>query len=100
MLAVVLNSRQGGGDGALHRIYNLGSGCAKPLQSLVDAVATATGREVFIEKHPHQPGDVKHTCADISKIQAEYGFSPETVLSEGVSRFVDWFNSSPEFASI
>lgn len=100
VLAVVLNSRQGGGDGALHRIYNLGSGCAKPLQSLVDAVATATGREVFIEKHPHQPGDVKHTCADISKIQAEYGFSPETVLSEGVSRFVDWFNSSPEFASI
>ena len=100
VLAVVLNSRQGGGDEALHRIYNLGSGCANPLQHLVDAVAMATGREVFIEEHPHQPGDVKHTCADISKIKAEYGFSPETRLNEGVNRFVDWFNSNPEFASI
>ncbi len=87
-------------EGELHHIYNLGSGRAEAIQSLVDAVSAATGREISIEYHPHQPGDVKHTCADITKLQTDYGFKPKIELIEGVKRFVDWYVSNPEFALI
>ena len=101
VLAVVLNA--GAGDGQTqtqHRIYNLGSGRAEPLQSLVDAVAMATDRTVQIEHHPHQPGDVKRTCADISQLRADYGYEPKVQLTEGIRRFVAWYQSDPELAQL
>ena len=83
----------------LHRIYNLGSGRAEPLHRLVDAVAAATDRDVQIEHHPHQPGDVRRTCADISKLHADYGYTPKVGLMDGIGRFVGWYKSDPELAT-
>ena len=40
-----------------------------------------------------QPGDVKDTYADTSRLQAAVGFAPSTPLDEGLARFADWFKA-------
>ncbi len=100
VLAVALAERDAIQVGDVHRIYNLGSGRAEPLHNLVDAVASATGRNVDIAHQPHQPGDVMRTCADISRLCADYGYAPKIGLNEGIGRFVDWYMSDEDLAGI
>jgi dTDP-L-rhamnose 4-epimerase len=40
-------------------------------------------------------GDIRHACADISKIQNELGFSPRVDVSTGLKHFSDWAKSQP-----
>jgi len=40
-----------------------------------------------------QPGDVKRTCADITKAQALLGYQPDTPIDEGLERFADWVHA-------
>jgi hypothetical protein len=42
---------------------------------------------------PPQPGEMLETCADLTRIQAEVGFTPKVPLEEGLRRFVDWFRT-------
>ncbi|MEO9970541.1 MAG: NAD-dependent epimerase/dehydratase family protein [Hyphomonadaceae bacterium] len=100
VMAVALSSARASQKGGIHQIYNLGSGRSESLQNLVDSVAKSTGCKVDTAHYPHQPGDVKRTCADISKLKQDYGYAPKIQLEEGINRFVDWYNSNAEFASI
>jgi UDP-glucuronate 4-epimerase len=43
-----------------------------------------------------QPGDVLETCADVSELAEVVGFTPKTSISDGISRFVDWYLSYAE----
>ena len=47
-------------------------------------------REAIKEYLPMQPGDVQATWADIDDLEDAVGFSPNTPLSEGLARFVQW----------
>ena len=38
-----------------------------------------------------QPGDVKKTSADITKIQSLTGFRPTTNLTVGIGQFIKWY---------
>jgi UDP-glucuronate 4-epimerase len=38
-----------------------------------------------------QPGDVKETYADVSAIQRDLGFAPDTPIESGIPRFVEWY---------
>jgi UDP-glucuronate 4-epimerase len=40
-----------------------------------------------------QPGDVYQTYADISALQRDFGFAPNTPLEEGLRRFARWYKS-------
>jgi nucleoside-diphosphate-sugar epimerase len=37
-----------------------------------------------------QPGDVPHTCADISKASKNLGYHPETSLKTGIANQIIW----------
>ena len=100
VLAVALAEREPEASEAVHRIYNLGSGRAEALHNLVDAVATATDCKVNVAHQPHQPGDVKRTCADISRLSSDYGYAPKTRLNEGIGQFVAWYRAHEELAGL
>jgi UDP-glucuronate 4-epimerase len=73
------------------RVYNIGN--SKPV-GLLDFIATierACGREAEKILRPMQPGDVAETFADISALQRDVGFRPETPLATGIARFVAWY---------
>ncbi len=51
----------------------------------------ACGRQANKDYPPLQPGDVAETFADITRSQADLGFTPKITIEEGLPRFVAWF---------
>ena len=43
------------------------------------------------ERLPTQAGDVNQTCADVSKLQNDYYYKPNTSVEKGVEAFIDWY---------
>jgi UDP-glucuronate 4-epimerase len=78
------------GDGT-HRIYNVGSSRPVALMDMIALLERIIGKRTTIEKMPIQPGEMPITYADISAMEANYGFQPRTSLEEGLQRFVGWF---------
>lgn len=76
-----------------HKIYNIGHNHPIALLDFIAAIETATGQSAMTVLEPMQPGDVTDTCADISAIQRDYGYSPKTRLADGIQNFVDWLTA-------
>ncbi len=74
-----------------HNIYNIGHNQPVALMDLIGAIETATGKTARMAMEPMQPGDVERTCADISAMQRDYDYRPDTPLAQGIGAFVDWF---------
>lgn len=73
------------------RIFNLGH--HRPVETLlfVRMLEELLGRKAVVQLLPPQPGDMLETCADLTRIQQEIGFTPKVPLEEGLKRFVEWF---------
>tara|TARA_R110002051_G_scaffold301249_1_gene368994 strand:+ start:451 stop:1473 length:1023 start_codon:yes stop_codon:yes gene_type:complete len=76
-----------------HRIYNIGNNTPVQLLRFIEILEQTIGKKAQMQFEPMQPGDVRSTCADISAISADYGFSPSTSLEIGIPIFVDWFRA-------
>jgi UDP-glucuronate 4-epimerase len=72
-------------------VYNLGNSRSVELRTLIELAAKCLGRPVEIEELPLQPGDMKATCADISRARMELGYEPRVAIEDGVRAFVDWY---------
>jgi UDP-glucuronate 4-epimerase len=75
------------------RIFNLGQ--SRPVETLlfVRMLESLLGRPARVELLPPQPGEMLETCANLTRVQAAFNFSPKVPLEEGLRRFVDWFKS-------
>ena len=80
-----------GGSTSPHAIYNIGNHRSEDLMSVVDILEQETGRKALLDPMPMQVGDVRETFADISAIERDHGFVPQTSIGEGVPRFVAWY---------
>ena len=76
---------------APHRIYNIGNNKPVELMRYIEVLEQELGRSVEKNLLPMQPGDVPDTCADVSALQRDCGYSPDTPVEEGVRRFVQWY---------
>ena len=74
-----------------YRIYNLGGSEPVTLSHLISEIERALGKKAIIERKPAQPGDVERTFADLTRSTAELGYKPQTPLTEGLRKFVQWF---------
>jgi UDP-glucuronate 4-epimerase len=75
------------------RIYNIGNSEPVQLLDYVAAIEEATGYKAIREYLPLQPGDVPDTWADVSDLEKEIGYRPNTPVREGVAKFVSWYRS-------
>ncbi len=82
-----------GGEGAPHRVYNLGNHHPETVSGLISTIEQATGRKATIEMADGPPGDVNETYADITRAARDFGFTPRVKLTEGIGRFVEWFRT-------
>ncbi len=73
------------------RIVNLGHNRPVEMLLFVRMLESLLGRTAQVELLPPEPGDMLETCADLSRVQAAFNFSPRVPLEEGLRRFVDWF---------
>jgi UDP-glucuronate 4-epimerase len=76
---------------AENRILNIGGGQPVGLMDMIAELERALGREAVKVFEPMQPGDVTRTCADVSRLRALTGWSPNTPIGEGLPRFVAWW---------
>jgi UDP-glucuronate 4-epimerase len=77
-----------------YRIYNLGGSRPTSLKELVERISAALGKQAVIEWKPEQPGDMKHTLADIDLARGDLGYSPKVTIDAGIPRFVAWWRSA------
>jgi len=77
-----------------YRIYNLGGSRPTTLAELVDRISAALGKQATIERKPEEPGDMKHTLADVDLAQGDLGYSPKVSIDAGIPRFVEWWRST------
>jgi len=77
--------------GPAHEIFNLGESRTVSLSRLIELIAEALGVVPAIEYLPEQPGDVRRTCADVSKAKQILGYDPTMPIERGIPAFVDWF---------
>ena len=82
------------GDGAAFEIVNLGESRTTRLDRLIAMIAEAVGRPAVIERRPSQPGDVRRTCADITRARDLLGYRPTTSVEDGIPRFVRWYEET------
>ncbi|HEY2069926.1 MAG TPA: NAD-dependent epimerase/dehydratase family protein [Rhizomicrobium sp.] len=79
------------GEGAPHRVYNLGNSHPEDVLTLIRTIESATGKKAQIEQTDGPPGDVRETYADISRAAHDFGFEPKVSLADGIGRFVGWY---------
>lgn len=82
-----------GTSSAPWRIFNIGNGQPVQLMDYITALETALGIEAKKNFMPIQPGDVPATWADTSRLDNWVGFRPDTPVTDGVTRFVDWYRT-------
>lgn len=85
-LALELNSR----TAYTSDVINIGKGAPESLTEMINLVSKNVGKPIELERHPHNPNDVKATHADISKLFSITNFKPSVTLSDGIARTVNW----------
>ena len=78
---------------APYRIYNIGNSEPVQLLEYIKVLESCLGRKAKLDLLPMQDGDVPSTCADIRRLEDEFGFKPRTTIQAGVQRFVEWYRA-------
>ncbi|MBM4147927.1 MAG: NAD-dependent epimerase [Lentisphaerae bacterium] len=74
-----------------YEVINLGNHKPELLTDFINTIASALGVTPKMNMLPMQPGDVPATFADTTLAKERLGFEPETPMSEGIPRFVEWY---------
>jgi UDP-glucuronate 4-epimerase len=74
-------------------VFNLGNNSCEKLMYVISLLEESLGEKAKIEFKGMQKGDVKKTFADINYSKKKLGYNPSTKISQGIPRFIDWFNN-------
>ena len=74
------------------QVYNLGNGRPITLKRFIGLVSdvAAPAKGLDINYMPEQPGDVRRTCADITKASEMLGYNPRTKFETGLELTFKW----------
>ncbi len=73
------------------RVYNIGNSDPVYLMDFIKAIEQVTNKKATLNLMPMQPGDVPATHADVSHLEQDFEYRPNTSIEQGVARFVDWY---------
>ena len=76
---------------APYKIYNIGNHNSVELGTFIKTIEQALGKEADKNYMEMQPGDVLATYANVDDLSADVGFAPNTPLSDGIGKFVEWY---------
>lgn len=80
-------------DEPKYKIFNIGNNDSVKLTDFIEAIEKELNIEAKKEYLPMQPGDVKKTWANVDDLVSEYNYEPNTSISVGIKRFVEWFKA-------
>lgn len=76
---------------APYKIYNIGNSNPIPLMRFIKAIEVALGKEAKKIYMDMQAGDVYRTYADVSDLERDINFKPDTSIEDGIQKFIDWY---------
>lgn len=71
--------------------FNLGLGKAIEIRELASLMAQIVGAPDQPRFLPPRPGDVKHSCSDISAARAAFGYAPGVSIEQGLKETLAWY---------
>lgn len=81
-----------------NQVVNVGSGAQTTVIEVASQLMNALNIKVPLKiTSEFRIGDIRHNCADISKLKSVLGVVPKIALKDGLARFVTWVASQPEF---
>ncbi|MEM7108322.1 MAG: SDR family oxidoreductase [Bacteroidota bacterium] len=76
---------------ALNEIYNVACGERTSLNNMIEILKKVTGKNIHPTYGPERLGDVKHSLADVSKINRLLGYVPNVLFAEGLEKVYKWY---------
>jgi UDP-glucose 4-epimerase len=76
--------------GVAGRVYNVGTGRRTTVLDLIGELNHLLGKAIVPGHGPARPGDVRHSCADISRARRELGFEPSVSFRDGLGLTLRW----------
>ena len=76
-----------------YKVYNIGNSSPVKLIDFIGTIEKALEKEAKKEYFDMQPGDVYKTFADVSDLEKNFGYAPDTPLEKGIGEFVKWYSS-------
>ena len=76
---------------APYRIFNIGNSNPTNLMNYISALENSLNLKAIKNFLPMQMGDVQATSADVSELNHWIDFKPNTLVQDGVDRFVQWY---------
>ena len=89
MLAASLPAEDVSGE-----VINVACGRSVDLNDLVSSINRILGSQLTPQYAPERVGDIKHSCADISKAVTKMGYKPQVGFEEGMARTINWLRQS------
>ena len=83
-----------GTRGVIGRVYNVGGGSRVSVNDVFTIVSGIIGRDVRIDEHPPQKGDMRDTYADTSRAHEDLGYRPAIQLADGLRAEYQWLRST------
>jgi len=77
-----------------YEIINLGESNTISVNDMIGLLEIGLGKSAIKKMLPMQPGDVDETYADISKAKKIINYRPETLISNGIKKFLKWYQSN------
>lgn len=96
ILGVLSEEPVASSNGAPYAIYNIGNNNPVKLADFITCIERSCGVKSKKIMLPMQQGDVKITYADIDSLTELIGYQPQIELSEGIERFVNWYDEYVE----
>lgn len=78
----------------LSGVFNVGTGRATSVTELAELLADLAGQKLPITYLPERAGDLRHSLAETSRLEAIRGFRPDTDLKAGLRITMDWFSEN------
>jgi nucleoside-diphosphate-sugar epimerase len=71
--------------------FNAACGAQYTLHDLVNQLNALIGKNIKPKIAPTRPGDIRHSYADVSKLQKEFGIKPIVDFGEGLQKTIAFF---------
>jgi nucleoside-diphosphate-sugar epimerase len=76
---------------ATGQVLNIAGGLRTSLNQLVAMMQQAIGADTPAVHGQPRPGEIRHSCADISRARELLGYEVSVALEEGLARTAEWF---------
>ena len=83
------------GKPAGFQVFNLGRSETVTLRDLIGIIEKLLGKKARLAERAEERGDVRQTCADVTRARRILGYEPRVGIQEGIGRFVEWYRGQP-----